>query len=103
MEPETIYSNVVSVDDTTYKELIQKLYDLMSVSKRILENKTVSNHFELPFNEMDLVVLNCYCNKYYSDGLNTETGVIANSINKVLPLLTKIYNEELTIRSNNET
>lgn len=42
--------------------------------------------------EMDLVVLNCYRNKYYSDGINTEQGVVADAINKVLPILVSLKN-----------
>ncbi len=97
MEPSIICSGVSSLDDTLYKELLQKVYDSTGVPKTILENKNNYNPFELPFNEMDLVVLNCYRNKYHADGLNTETGVIADSINKVLPLLCKLYNGEVTI------
>lgn len=34
-----------------------------------------------------LAVLNCYRNKYYAEGNDTEQGIVANSINDVLPIL----------------
>ena len=44
--------------------------------------------------EMDLVVLNCYRNKYYTDGNSTEQGIIANAINDILPILVSLKNCE---------
>lgn len=37
-----------------------------------------------------LAVLNCYRNKYYAEGNNTEQGVVANAINDVLPILVEL-------------
>lgn len=37
-----------------------------------------------------LAVLNCYSNKYYAEGNNTEQGVVANAINDVLPILVEL-------------
>ena len=42
--------------------------------------------------EIDLAVLNCYRNKYYADGNNTEQGIIANAINDILPILVELKN-----------
>lgn len=39
-----------------------------------------------------LAVLNCYRNKYYADGNNTEQGIVANAINDVLPTLVEFKN-----------
>ncbi len=39
-----------------------------------------------------LAVLNCYRNKYYTDGINTEQGLVANAINEVLPTLVELKN-----------
>ena len=39
-----------------------------------------------------LAVLNCYRNKYYSDGNSTEQGLVANAINDVLPILLDVKN-----------
>lgn len=39
-----------------------------------------------------LAVLNCYRNKYYTDGNNTEQGLVANAINEVLPTLFEFKN-----------
>lgn len=39
-----------------------------------------------------LAVLNCYRNKYYTDGNSTEQGLVANAINEVLPTLVELKN-----------
>lgn len=39
-----------------------------------------------------LAVLNCYRNKYYTDGINAEQGLVANAINEVLPTLVELKN-----------
>ena len=39
-----------------------------------------------------LAVLNCYRNKYYTDGNATEQGLVANAINDVLPYLVELKN-----------
>ena len=44
--------------------------------------------------DMTLAVLNCYRNNYYSEGNNTEQGIIANAINEVLPLLLSLKYED---------
>lgn len=47
---------------------------------------------EKQIEEMDLATLNCFRNKYYSDGNATENGLVANSINAVLPILVSVKN-----------
>ena len=54
----------------------------------------------LTFNEMDLVVLNNFRNQHYTDGMATEDGILADSINNVLPLLCKIYYGEVKLIPN---
>jgi DNA-directed RNA polymerase subunit RPC12/RpoP len=41
---------------------------------------------------IDLAVLNCFRNKYYTDGNATENGLVANAINAVLPVLVSLKN-----------
>jgi len=38
-------------------------------------------------------ILNYYRNMYYTDGNNTEKGIVANAINDVLPKIVHIINE----------
>lgn len=44
------------------------------------------------FDEMALAVLSCYRNKYSSEGISTEQGVVAGAINEVLPVLVALKN-----------
>lgn len=52
--------------------------------------------------EMDLAVLNCFRNKYYTDGNSTENGIVANAINDVLPILVLLKNEDFRKQSKGE-
>ena len=52
--------------------------------------------------EMDLAVLSCYRNKYYTDGNSTEQGIIANAINNILPILVSLKNGDYRKQSEGE-
>ncbi len=45
-----------------------------------------------PIDGATLAALNCYRNKYYADGNDTEQGLVANAINDVLPTLVEFKN-----------
>lgn len=47
---------------------------------------------EKQIDDMDIAVLQCYRNKYQSEGNGTEQGIIANAINDVLPTLFAVKN-----------
>ena len=49
-----------------------------------------------------LAVLNCYRNKYYAEGNDTEQGIVANSINDVLPILVDYKENGYTKQSEGE-
>ena len=60
----------------------------------------IKNEFEKLFNkglttkQKTLKILNVYRNFYYTDGNNTERGIIANAINDILPDLVKLIEEK---------
>ena len=47
---------------------------------------------EEQLDDMDIVVLQCYRNKYKAEEHDTEQGIIANAIDKVLPILFAVRN-----------
>lgn len=57
---------------------------------------------EKHIDDMDLAVLNCYRNKYYTDGNSTEQGIIANAINDILPILVSLKNGDYRKQSEGE-
>lgn len=57
---------------------------------------------EKQIEEMDLVVLNNFRNRYYTEGLNTENGIIADAINNILPILVELKNKKQGYRKQRE-
>ena len=57
---------------------------------------------EKQIEDKDLATLNAYRNKYYADGNSTENGLVANSINNILPILVDIKNKGYRKQSEGE-
>ena len=57
----------------------------------VTDTPTCTNLHQLtPIDETDIAVLMCYRNRHYTDGNDTESGVIANAINNILPILVSL-------------
>ena len=61
----------------------------MNEDRITFEFKSLSNR-GLTTKQKTLEILNIYRNFYYTDGNNTERGIIANAINDILPDLLKL-------------
>lgn len=57
---------------------------------------------EKQIEEMDLSVLNCFRNRYYTEGISTERGIIANAINNILPTLVSLKSGEYCKKNTGE-
>lgn len=65
----------------------------------MIDNDLINNYNKLPAIEQ----LNLFRNLYYTDGNDTEKGIIANALNEILPMYVKLREQlERLVRAGND-